>query len=89
MNARQLIKGLRDMAETLERLAQGDDGMLDEGTTQADIAEMLTEMQTIAELVEDEVGTRFTRADDSELEGMVQDWFHHAALVPSRHGEDA
>lgn len=88
MNAKQLTEALREMAESLERLACGDDGLMDTTDTHRDVAALLVEMQDVVQLVEDEAGGRFTRLTDDELEDMARGWFHAASMVGVRHGEE-
>jgi hypothetical protein len=53
-----------------------------------DIASLLSEVQAIAQLCEDETGRRFTRLTESEVEDMVQGWADQADKVDARRGED-
>ena len=78
---------LRDTVEVMERLACGNGGMMDEGDTYQAVAEMLVEVQCIAQLLEDETGKRFTRLDDDELEDTVKGWLDAADKVAANRGE--
>jgi hypothetical protein len=81
---------LGEAQEALEMLAGGEAGMLDEGTTDADIAELITAVQEMASFLEDEVGSRrLSRVDDSEIENTVDCWLDTAAKVDARRGEVA
>jgi hypothetical protein len=87
MDAKTMTRLLRDTAEVMERLACGDGGMMDEGDTYQTVAEMLVEVQSIAQLLEDETGKRFTRLDDDELEDTVKGWLDAADKVAACRGE--
>lgn len=88
MDAKTMTRLLRDAAEAMERLACGEDGLMDESDTARDVAALLVEVQSLAQLCEDETGRRFTRLDDSDLEVMVDSWFDEAGKVAARHGEE-
>jgi hypothetical protein len=86
----RLTKMLGEAQEALEMLAGGEAGMLDEGTTAADIVELITAVQEMASFLEDEVGSRrLSRVDDSEIENTVDCWLDTAAKVDARRGEVA
>jgi hypothetical protein len=86
----RLTKMLGEAQEALEMLAGGEAGMLDEGTTDADIAELITAVQEMASFLEDEIGSRrLSRVDDSEIENTVDCWLDTAAKVDARRGEVA
>lgn len=87
MDAKTMTRLLRDAAEAMERLACGDDGLMDASDTARDVAALLVEVQALAQLCEDESGRRFTRLDDSEIESMVDGWYDEAGKVADRHGE--
>jgi hypothetical protein len=71
-------------------LAGGEAGMLDEGTTRDDIAELIVAVQDMASFLEDEIGSRrLSRADDREIENTVDCWLDAAAKVDARRGEAA
>lgn len=86
---KRLTKMLEAAQTNLEMLASGEAGMLDEGTTAQDIAELLMAVQDMASFLEDEIGTRLSRADDSEIENTVECWLDTAAKVDARRGEVA
>lgn len=86
---KRLTKMLGEAQEALERLAGGEAGMLDEGTTARDISELLIAVQDMTGFLEDELGSRLTRADDSEIEDMADCWLDTAAKVDARRGECA
>jgi len=88
MDMKTMTRLLRDAQEAVERLACGEDGLLDNTDTAADVVAMLVEVQALAQLVEDETNRRFTRLDDSEIENVVDGWFDEAGKVAARHGED-
>lgn len=86
----RLTKMLGEAQEALEMLAGGEAGMLDEGTTRDDIAELIVAVQDMASFLEDEIGSRrLSRVDDSEIENTVDCWLETAAKVDARRGEVA
>lgn len=90
MNTMQRItKLLGEAQEALEMLAGGEAGMLDEGTTVMNIADMIDAVRDMAGFLEDEFGSRLTRTNDLETQDMVQCWFDTADKVDARRGEVA
>jgi len=89
MDMKTMTRLLREAQEAVERLACGEEGMLDNADTAQDVADLLIEAQALAQLVEDETNRRFTRLDDSEIEDVVNEWFESASQVGSRRGECA
>lgn len=90
MNTIQRItRLLAEAQEALEMLAGGEAGMLDEGTTTQNVADMIDAVRDMAGFLEDEFGTRLTRTNDLESQDMVQCWFETAAKVDARRGEVA
>jgi len=90
MNEFQRLRKMLEEAQTnLEMLAGGESGMLDEGTTAQDISELLMAVQDMASFLEDEIGERLTRANDSEIEDMAECWLDTAGKVDARRGEVA
>jgi len=87
MDAKTMTRLLRDAAEAMERLACGEHGMMDESDTYQSVAEMLVEVQCLAQLMEDETGKRFTRLDDDEIEDTVKGWLEAADKVAAHRGE--
>ena len=88
MNEFKRLTKMLEVAQThLEMLASGEAGMLDEGTTRDDIAELLMAVQDMASFLEDEIGERLTRADDREIEDTVDGWLDTASKVDARRGE--
>jgi len=86
----RLTKMLGEAQEALEMLAGGEAGMLDEGTTRDDIAELIVAVQDMASFLEDEIGSRrLSRVDDREIENTVDCWLGAAAKVDARRGEVA
>lgn len=86
---KRLTKMIGEAQEALEMLAGGEAGMLDEGTTAADICDLLEAVYDITNFLEDELGARLTRTDDREVEDMVECWLDAAAKVDARRGEVA
>jgi hypothetical protein len=84
---KRLTKRLEAAQEVLEMLSSGEAGMLEEGTTRDDIAELLMAVQDMASFLEDEMDERLTRADDSEIENTVECWLDTASKVDARRGE--
>jgi hypothetical protein len=84
---KRLTKRLEAAQEVLETLASGEAGMLDEGTTRDDIAELLMAAQDMASFLEDEMGKRLTRAHDTDIEDTVDGWLDTASKVDARRGE--
>ena len=84
---KRLTKMLEQAQCQLEELSSGEAGMLDEGTTAEDIAELVMAVQDMASFLEDEIGSRLTRANDSEIEDMAACWLDEAAKVDARRGE--
>ena len=84
---KRLTKRLEEAQTNLEMLASGEAGMLDEGTTTQDISELLLAVQDMASFLEDEIGERLTRANDSEIEDMAECWLETASKVDARRGE--
>lgn len=83
----RLTKMLTEAQETLEMLAGGEAGMLDEGTTAQDISELVIAVQAMHEFLEDEFGEPLTRVKDSEIEDMADCWLDTASKVDARRGE--
>lgn len=88
MDTSTMARLLREVAEGLERLAGGEDGLMHDGDNAPSVAELLVEVQAIAKLVEDETGRRFTRLDGSEIEDVVNGWYDDVEKVAARRGED-
>lgn len=86
---KRIAKMLGEAQEALEMLAGGEAGMLEEGTKAIDIHEMILAVQDMAGMLEDELGTRLSRAGDNEIEDMVDCWLDAAAKVDARRGEVA
>jgi hypothetical protein len=88
---KRLTKMLAEAQEALEMLAGGEAGMLVEGTTRDDIAELIVAVQDMASFLEDEFGSRLTSrmVDDREIEDKVDCWLDEAAKVDARRGEVA
>lgn len=86
---KKLTKMLADAQEALETLASGEAGMLEEGTTRDDIAELIVAVQDMTSFLEDEITTRLTSrmVDDREIEEMVDGWLETASKVDARRGE--
>ena len=87
----RLTKMLGEAQEALEMLAGGEAGMLDEGTTRDDIAELIVAVQDMTSFLEDEFGSRLTSryVDDREIEDLSGNWLDAAAKVDARRGEVA
>lgn len=84
----RLTKMLGEAQEALEMLSGGEAGMLDEGTTRDDIAELIMTVQDMASFLEDEIGSkRLSRVDDSDIEDTVDGWLDTASKVDARRGE--
>lgn len=86
---KRITKMLGEAQEALEMLAGGEAGMLEEGTQAIDIHEMILAVQGMARMLEDELGTRLSRAGDHEIEDMVDCWLDTASKVDARRGEVA
>jgi hypothetical protein len=84
----RLTKMLGEAQEALEMLSGGEAGMLDEGTTRDDIAELIVAVQDMASMIEDELYGRLTRASDRQIEDVVDGWLEEAAKVDARRGEE-
>lgn len=90
MNEFKRLTRMLEVAQTnLEMLASGEAGMLEEGTKAIDIHEMILAVQDMAGMLEDELGTRLSRAGDHEIEDMVDCWLDTASKVDARRGEVA
>jgi len=89
MNEFKRLTKMLEVAQTnLEMLASGEAGMLDEGTTRDDIAELIMAVQDMASFLEDEIGSkRLSRVDDSDIENTVDGWLDTASKVDARRGE--
>jgi hypothetical protein len=86
---KRLTKMLEETQTALEMLAGGEAGMLEEGTTRDDIAELIMAVQDMSSFLEDEIGVRrLSRADDSEIENTVDCWLDTASKVDARRGEE-
>jgi hypothetical protein len=84
----RLTKMLGEAQEALEMLSGGEAGMLDEGTTRDDIAELIMAVQDMSSFLEDEIGSkRLSRVDDSDIENTVDGWLDTASKVDARRGE--
>ena len=85
----RLTKMLGEAQEALEMLSSGEAGMLDEGTTREDIAELIVAVQDMTSFLEDEFGSRLTSryVDNSEIEDMAGNWLDTASKVDARRGE--
>jgi hypothetical protein len=83
----RLTKMLTEAQETLEMLAGGEAGMLDEDTTAQDISELVIAVQEMHQFLEDEFGEPLTRVKDSEIEDMADGWLDTASKVDARRGE--
>lgn len=85
----RLTKMLGEAQAALEFLSGGEAGMLDEGTTSEDIAELIVAVQDMTSFLEDEFGSRLTSryVEDREIEDMAGNWLEAAAKVDARHGE--
>lgn len=88
---KRLTKMLGEAQEALEMLAGGEAGMLEEGTTRDDIAELITAVQDMTSFLEDEFGSRLTSryVADREIGDVVDNWLETAAKVDARRGEVA
>ena len=86
---KRLTKRLEAAQEVLEMLSSGEAGMLDEGTTRDDIAELIVAVQDMTSFLEDEFGSRLTSryVTDREIEDMAGNWLDTAAKVDARRGE--
>lgn len=78
MTIQELTKAIQDMTETLDRLACGDAGLLDNDANADDVAELLSAVSELVEVVEDDLGTRLTRAGHCQIEDMTARWFADA-----------
>ncbi len=87
MDAKTMTRMLRDTAEAMERLACGEAGLLDNSDTAADVAALLMEVLAIAQLIEDETGTRVSRISDTDIESLTAGWMEQADKVAERRGE--
>ena len=85
----RLTKMLGEAQEALEMLSGGEAGMLENGTTREDIAELIVAVQDMTSFLEDEFGSRLTSryVDNSEIEDMAGTWLDAAAKVDARRGE--
>jgi hypothetical protein len=86
---KRLTKMLEEAQTNLEMLAGGEAGMLDEGTTREDIAELIVAVQDMTSFLEDEFGSRLTSrmVDNAEIEDMAGNWLETASKVDARRGE--
>lgn len=84
---KRLTKKLENAQCVLEQLAGGESGMLDEGTTKEDIANLVLAIQNMADFLEDELGERLDRVEEDEVEDVVEGWLETAAKVDARRGE--
>jgi hypothetical protein len=80
---------LGEAQEALEMLAYGEAGMLDEGTTRDDIAELIVAVQDMASFLEDEMNEGLTAAHHTDIEDTVDGWLDEASKVDARRGEVA
>jgi hypothetical protein len=90
----RLTKMLGEAQEALEMLAGGEAGLLDNGTTASDIAELVEAVQDMASFLEHEIGTyigkrRLENFTAVEVEDTVQGWLDEADAVDTRRGEVA
>ena len=86
----RLTKMLGEAQEALEMLSGGEAGMLDEGTTRDDIAELMMAVQDMSSFLEDEIGSkRLSRVHDTDIENTVECWLDTASKVDARRGEVA
>lgn len=67
---------LGEAQETMEEIASGGAGVATDirGGYGHSIGSLIEAVRDMAEFVEDELGCRLTRADDSQIEQMVDSW---------------
>jgi phosphosulfolactate synthase (CoM biosynthesis protein A) len=71
---------LETTIEAIERLSTGQTGMLEVGTTPADVKRFLQLISDITDIVEDGLGTRLTCAHREQVERLVDGWFRTASV---------
>ena len=69
---------LETTIEAIERLSIGQTGMLEVGTTPADVVRFIELISDITDIVEDELGQRLTSAHPEQVERLVDGWFRTA-----------
>lgn len=86
---KRIAKLLGEAQEALEMLAGGEAGLLEDGTTRDDIAELIVAVQDMTSFLEDEFGSRLTSryVADREIKEVVDNWLDTAAKVDARRGE--
>jgi len=87
MDYKTLAERIDEATEALEMLAGGESGMLPDGTDADSIANLLSSVQYLVQLVEDETGKRFTRCDDRHFEDFAATMFSTAEKTDARRGE--
>lgn len=85
----RIAKMLSEAQEALEMLSGGEAGLLEDGTTRDDIAELIVAVQDMTSFLEDEFGSRLTSryVADREIKEVVDNWLDTAAKVDARRGE--
>lgn len=84
----KITRLLGEAQEALEYLADGEAGMLQNGTTAQNVADIIDAVRDMAGFLEDEFCRRLTRTDDLETQDIVLGWFETAAQVDARRGEE-
>jgi hypothetical protein len=86
MTIQELTKAIEDMTEAMAHLTTGDDGLLDVGTTQEDVTDLMVALKGLVEECEDGLGTRLTRAAEFQIEDTVAGWYEQIERACSARG---
>lgn len=74
----KLVAALEEFNESLDRLACGDRGLLDIGTTAADVKAVIEQVTELTDTIEEGLQCRLTMAHPERVGELVDSWFYEA-----------
>lgn len=75
MTISELTAAIEEMTEAMSRLSGGDDGLLEVGTTNEQVTDLMVALKGLVDVCEDGLGTRLTRAAEFQIEDTVNGWY--------------